>query len=195
MSFTPDSILALLALIVMLAPAARYIFRFLQRRRRSRRPADVETVRAYTPKMFPRSDADRETACHCASARTRGPEHIGACPASGYRNNLHIRCCAVAKSRRQRIADPRTAAAECGAARASGRLRTTSIYEHERVGTDLSSSADFQSVSWRLPECNTASRVYESAGRSFRHWKRNTAWPRPCKSPQYRSGRIADLYS
>jgi hypothetical protein len=33
MSLTPDAILALLALIIMLAPAARYIYRFVRRHR------------------------------------------------------------------------------------------------------------------------------------------------------------------
>jgi hypothetical protein len=47
MPFTPDSILALLALIVMLAPAARYIYRFAQRRRRGRHPFDAESASTY----------------------------------------------------------------------------------------------------------------------------------------------------
>jgi peptidoglycan/LPS O-acetylase OafA/YrhL len=47
MTVTPDSVLALLALIVMLAPAARYIYRLVQRRRRRRRPRDVEVSRTH----------------------------------------------------------------------------------------------------------------------------------------------------
>jgi hypothetical protein len=50
MPFTADSVLALLALIVMLAPAAGYVYRFTQRRRRRRRPVDVESARTYASK-------------------------------------------------------------------------------------------------------------------------------------------------
>jgi hypothetical protein len=54
MAFTPDSVLALLALIVMLAPAARCIYRLVQRRRRPRPSTDIEAVR-----MFARTEAPR----------------------------------------------------------------------------------------------------------------------------------------
>jgi hypothetical protein len=55
MSFTTDSILALLALIVMLAPAARYIYRLVRRLQRRRRQlsADVEGARMYAPNSAP----------------------------------------------------------------------------------------------------------------------------------------------
>jgi hypothetical protein len=45
MSFTPDSILALLALIVMLAPAAQYIYRLIRRRRSRSQSPDIENAR------------------------------------------------------------------------------------------------------------------------------------------------------
>jgi hypothetical protein len=45
MSFTPDSILALLALIVMLAPTAQYIYRLVRRRRSRSQSPDIENAR------------------------------------------------------------------------------------------------------------------------------------------------------
>jgi hypothetical protein len=53
MSFTPDSILALLALLVMLAPACRFIYRFVQRRRYRPRLADEEAAGTYDSRYDP----------------------------------------------------------------------------------------------------------------------------------------------
>jgi hypothetical protein len=44
MTFTPDSILALLALLVMLGPALRLIYRFLQRRYPPSHSSDEEAA-------------------------------------------------------------------------------------------------------------------------------------------------------
>jgi hypothetical protein len=73
-----------------------------------------------------RSNADRETACHCASVRTRVGQ-AEALPANGHRNNLHV-LCAVARSS-GRIADPRTVAAGSGGAPGSGTRGRSSLEE------------------------------------------------------------------
>jgi len=53
MSLTPDAILALLALLVMLAPACRFIYRFVQRHRPRPRPrlADEEAAGMCNPQI------------------------------------------------------------------------------------------------------------------------------------------------